>query len=339
MILHIKNIKRISAMILLGIFMAAGTGCAFIPKEEEVLAPPIKEPEKVVFDTLEVKLSSIESSIECTGAYVSVYQQDVYYSTRGGRIKEINIEEGDRVKAGDVLVEIDTGTLEQDIRFQEIGLERARIQYDKLKSQPGMVSEYDLRLAELSVEENTLRLQNMRDQLEDAKLRAPIDGQVTYYAGLRVGENVNTFQVVAVIADPDRLQIQYSGERVPDFKLGAEVEITHGVAKLKGAVVATPDEMPADANPNKRKSILIDVEEIPEDAKMGATVTIKLVLSRKDNVIVIPKGLINTFAGRTFVNVLKDGIREERDVEIGISTATEVEIRKGLTAGELIIRQ
>lgn len=43
--------------------------------------------------------------------------------------------------------------------------------------------------------------------------------------------------------------------------------------------------------------------------------------------------------GRTYVNVLKNGIRQERDVEIGIGTPTEVEIRQGLAVGELIIRQ
>lgn len=324
---------------MLGAFMASSAGCAFIPKEEEVLAPPIKEPEKVVFDTFEVKATSIENSIECSGTYVSVYQQDVYYSSRGGRVKVINIKEGDQVKQGDILVEIDTDSLEQDLAFQELSLKRAQLSYDKLKSQAGADSSYDLELAKLNVEESTLRLQNMKDQLEAAKLRAPIDGQVTYFAGMKVGDSVNTFQVIATIADPTNLQVQYSGDRVPDFKLGAPVELTQVTTKITGSVVATPDEMPADANPNKKKSILINVDNMPEGTKMGITVTIKLVLEKKDNVLVIPKGLVNVFSGRTYVNVLDNGVREERDVETGISTATLVEIRKGLSEGELIIRQ
>lgn len=321
--------------------MFSGAGCSFIPKEEEVLAPPIKEPEKVVFDTVEVKLSSIESSVECTGTYVSVYQQDVYYSTRAGRLKAVNVKEGAAVKKGDILAEVDTDNLEKEIAFQELNLKRAQLTYDKMKSQyTGSSADIDLELARLSVEESTLRLENMKADLESAKLRAPIDGQVTYFNGAKVGDSVNTFQVIFTIADPTNLQIRYAGDQLTEFKLGYQVEITQGTQKYAGEVVATPEEMPADANPQKKQSILINAAEIPDDTKMGVTVTIKLVKEKKDDVIVISKGLINVFSGRTYVNILnKDGIREERDVEVGISTPTEVEIRKGLSVGELVIRK
>ena len=332
------QIKKISiATILLGALITGSSGCALIPKEEEVLAPPIKEPEKVVFNTVEAKLSSIEDYIECTGTYVSAYQQDVFYSERGGRIKEIYIKEGNQVLAGDVLVEIDTSNLEKDIVFQEINLKKAQISFDKMKSQIGPINDYDLELARLNLEETTLRLQNMRDEYEAAHLRAPIDGQITYFAGMKIGDTVNTYQIIATIADPDNLQIRYSGDRVPEFKLGIGVEITQRTDKYMGEVVATPEEMPADANPNKKQAILINATDMPDDTKMGTSVTIKLIREKREDVIVISKALLNNFAGRTFVNVLVDGVREERDVETGINTVMEVEIKKGLSVGELLI--
>ena len=49
--------------------------------------------------------------------------------------------------------------------------------------------------------------------------------------------------------------------------------------------------------------------------------------------------LVNSFANRKFVNVLNDGIREERDIEVGIQNNTEVEVIKGLEEGELLIRK
>jgi multidrug efflux pump subunit AcrA (membrane-fusion protein) len=38
-----------------------------------------------------------------------------------------------------------------------------------------------------------------------------------------------------------------------------------------------------------------------------------------------------------YVYVLEDGIRSERNIDIGIENATEVEITEGLEEGELIV--
>ena len=42
-------------------------------------------------------------------------------------------------------------------------------------------------------------------------------------------------------------------------------------------------------------------------------------------------------SGRRYVNVLEDGVRVEKDVEIGLQTDTEAEIINGLEEGDLVI--
>ena len=42
-------------------------------------------------------------------------------------------------------------------------------------------------------------------------------------------------------------------------------------------------------------------------------------------------------SGRRYVNVLEDGVRVEKDVEIGLMTDTEAEIIKGIDEGDLVI--
>ena len=54
--------------------------------------------------------------------------------------------------------------------------------------------------------------------------------------------------------------------------------------------------------------------------------------------IVLAKNLIHRYAGRTYVNILKDGLKEEKYVIIGIETSNEVEIVSGLDEGEQVIR-
>jgi len=43
------------------------------------------------------------------------------------------------------------------------------------------------------------------------------------------------------------------------------------------------------------------------------------------------------FMGQSFVHVLEDGIRTERDLDIGITTGTHAEVLSGLEEGELLI--
>src|SRR5690606_16392326 len=64
------------------------TGCYFFPKEEEVLAPPIKVPAEISYETLEVKRGTIQNIIRVTGNFVPVSQEDVYF-TKSDRLKEI----------------------------------------------------------------------------------------------------------------------------------------------------------------------------------------------------------------------------------------------------------
>ena len=72
----IKNKCIIAAVLIMFLF----TSCTLMPVEEEVLAPPVKEPQKVEYETIEVKKGTIEKKIRCTGYFVSVATEDVFFS-------------------------------------------------------------------------------------------------------------------------------------------------------------------------------------------------------------------------------------------------------------------
>ncbi|MFW5684405.1 MAG: efflux transporter periplasmic adaptor subunit, partial [Spirochaetota bacterium] len=62
-----------------------------------------------------------------------------------------------------------------------------------------------------------------------------------------------------------------------------------------------------------------------------------LVLAEREDVLVLPKRAVQRYATRRYVHVLVNGVRVERDVEIGLETATEVEIVRGLEEGEEVV--
>ena len=304
-----------------------------------MLAPPIKVPDKVEYETIEAVKGDIENTISCTGVFVSVSQLDHFYRDRGGRLQSIRVKPGDKVKKGDVLAELETDTILNDIQLQEIALKRAQLVYDKAKTSYEIEggSKSELEMAELDVESNQIRLDSLKKEYARTKLTAAIDGEVVYITDVKLGENVNAYQTIVRIADPSQLQLSYSAEKVNNFKLGMKAVIELNDREYSGKVVKTPSEVPDDASEEAKKSVQLKVDDLPADVTIGRTATIKLTLEKRSGVIIVPKQVVNTFGSRKFVNVLKDNIREERDIDTGVENSTQVEVLNGLDAGELVI--
>ncbi len=334
------------------------SGCSMLPQEEETLAPPLKVPEKITYETMDVQKGSIERKIRVTGRFVSVAQSNVQFTERGGRLKSIQVKLGQKVKKGDILATLDTETLADDIKLQEIALQRAQISLDKAKraySDEVGVAKYeldksqreieankarlqdDVDMAKLDFDSNSIRLQALRRALDESQMLSPIDGDVTYITDVKVGDLINTFSTVLTVADPTNLQLRYSEDRVGDFVSGMKVTVNFDNSPYDGEVVMTPVDLPIDATESMKNTILVAVKDLPAGIRIGADAQIVAVLDQRSDTIVLPKYALNKNFGRTYVNVLKNNLREERDVEIGIQSDTEVEILKGLEIGEQVI--
>ncbi len=334
-----KIFRSLVTVFLATFLTVALSGCYFFPKEEEVLAPPIKVPDEISYETIDVKRGTIENTIRCSGSFVSVSQKDLFFEDRGGRLKEVYAVLGQNVKKGDVLAEIDTENIVNDINLQELAVKRSQLLYDDSKARYEIDggSKTELEMAKLDYESNLLKLENLKTELQRARLVSPIDGQVVYVTNTKLGEYVNAYQTLVRVADPTQLQLRYSQDKVNSFSLGMKATVKIDNEDYEAEVTMTPAEAPEDADEQTKKSVFLKVDNIPEGVKIGKNATISLTLEKQEDVIIVPKQVINNFANRKFVNVLKDNIREERDIEVGIQNDTEAEVIKGLEEGELII--
>ena len=334
-----KIFRSLVTVFLATFLTVALSGCYFFPKEEEVLAPPIKVPDEISYETIDVKRGTIENTIRCSGSFVSVSQKDLFFEDRGGRLKEVYAVLGQNVKKGDVLAEIDTENIVNDINLQELAVKRSQLLYDDSKARYEIDggSKTELEMAKLDYESNLLKLENLKTELQRARLVSPIDGQVVYVTNTKLGEYVNAYQTLVRVADPTQLQLRYSQDKVNRFSLGMKATVKIVNEDYDAEVTMTPAEAPEDADEQTKKSVFLKVDNIPEGVKIGKNATISLTLEKQEDVIIVPKQVINNFANRKFVNVLKDNIREERDIEVGIQNDTEAEVIKGLEEGELII--
>lgn len=318
------------AVLLLG-------SCYLFPKEEKILAPPLMSPPEVSYSLMEVKKGNIEQRTRVSGAFMATKQQSMYFRYRSGRIRRIAVSVGDEVKAGALLAELDIGSLENRIAQSKLSLRKMEIQAERAAALNR--DRYERELASIDVEIARLSLSDLQTELEQSRLYAPIPGVVVYIAKVVEGDPVDAYRTIVQVADPGRLQLHYKGDKAGDFRLGSKVDVTFRSKTYVGEVVMTPGTVPYDASEDMKNAILVNLSALPPDATRGDTASISLLLDRRENVIVVPRDVVHTYLGRSYVQVMEDGVKRERTVEVGVQNATEAEIVKGLQPGEKVIER
>ncbi len=78
---------------------------------------------------------------------------------------------------------------------------------------------------------------------------------------------------------------------------------------------------------------------IPEDFQLreGLTVTVSILVEEKNDVLLVPNGAITRRGMETYVQVVKDGVIEERSIKTGISDWQYTEVTDGLNEGEQVV--
>ncbi len=368
--------------------MISLAGCSLVPKEEEVLAPILKEPPKVVYNTIEIKPSTFEKKLETTGTMISTYQKELSFLNSSGRLKSINVNVGDNVKKGELLAELLAADLDTQIKEQELLLNQSKLELEtiklnvqkdnnilkkqldslkqkleKMKTISDAYSKEEIKDLQDQIEEKEitykdsvsiqknnikaqensiklcqLKLDTLRQSLENSRIIAPIDGVVNYITDIQEGSNIDAFTTVVCLADPKALQVSSTVGTVSPFLLGMKVNVKLKNLETEGEVVMTPAEAPLDANEFTKSTIRVKLDKLTPDIVLGDYAQITFYQMKKDNVIVIDTNLIRIAGDRMFVNVLEDGVRKERDIEIGAQNQTQTLVEKGLSVGDLLIK-
>ena len=103
--------------------------CFFLPREEEVLAPPLVEPPEISYQTHTVSVGTIEDSIRAFGAFAYAGQADLSFERRGGRLKTLYVRVGADVEKGRLIADLHTDNIEAEIAQAELSLRRAELAY------------------------------------------------------------------------------------------------------------------------------------------------------------------------------------------------------------------
>ncbi len=203
---------------------------------------------------------------------------------------------------------------------------------DKLLDEHERVN-YDLN-NDLAIEK--VKLDNYYKQLEATRIYATIDGVVTYVKDVEVGNKTVADEKLITVLDRSTSLFRITGSNAEKFKIGDEVEIIYNEAVYK-AVAVDPQGIVSEKN-LKKGAIYMQAEGLPADIEEGASGRIYRLIDKAENVLYLPKSVVSTANEKSFVYVYVDEVKQKREVVTGFSTNTVIEIKSGLTEGELIVK-
>lgn len=354
--------KTVFKLVTTSILVVFFGGCGLLPKEEELLAPPLIQAPKVTYEEVAVTKGTIEKKITGQGSLVSVSQENLFFKFKGGTLKSINVTLGQTIKKGTVVAELDTDDLESRIKQQDLSDRQAQLTLEdandqlaedikkeaegKNSSSPDLENLTDqvrkstsqVKRAEFDIEKNNLAMQSLQLEKQKSIVTSTLDGEVIFVDTINAGDYASAFKTLVTIADPSNLQLQYTGDNMDAFDIGKKVSLKYNDKDYVGTVVMNPGSMPIGTNKDAKKYVQIKVDNLPKDVELGGSMDISITTAKKDNIIVVSKNLIHTTEGRSYVEMLDKGLKVERNVELGLQTPTEAEIIKGLNEGEKIIK-
>lgn len=203
-------------------------------------------------------------------------------------------------------------------------------------------TDLDIRDLELEVKRKENDLTDALRNLSDYRIVAPFDGVITK-VDAKEGEVADANEPLVSMISSGTFQIEsYMPEvNIALVKAGAEAKVTldaYGEKDLFSAKVIAidPAETIRDGVPTYKVTLQFESED--DRIKRGMTANVSIIVFSKENVIVVPGGVVFDRDGKKYIQVKdKKGVTE-REVVLGdVSPLGQAEIISGLAEGEAVV--
>ncbi len=288
--------------------------------------------------TAEVRSERVSHELKALGTAIANESIEVTSKT-SNLISAVRFRDGESVKRGQVLIELDPAQARADLAEASAALTESTSQYERARDllATRVVSQSQFEQLEATMKANQARVDAAQARLADTVLRAPFGGRV----GLRrvsVGGLVSPGTVITTLDDTSVMKVDFS---VPENFIGTLREglgltartAAHPDRELQGRVLTVDSRI----DPTTRSVTVRAL--VPNTAALlrpGMFVNVTLAKDEYE-ALVIPEQALVPEQSRQYVFVVEGGKVEKREVQIGRRVPGKVEIVGGLAQGERIV--
>ncbi|HRI58745.1 MAG TPA: efflux RND transporter periplasmic adaptor subunit [Saprospiraceae bacterium] len=274
-----------------------------------------------------------------TGAFEPVRENKIAAEV-SGKVVFVGVQEGDAVRAGQVLARLDNEAIQLQIEAAEVQLEGVVAdvnRYTKL-AQSEAIPGVNLEKALIQKRSIEVQLKTLRDQLNRTTLTAPFGGVVTQRF-FDLGSVLAPGAPLAQLTDISglKLAVAVPEEQVLLFRTGQSVQISvdawpgidfSGKVRLVG--------VQADAAHNFPVEVLVQNSQ-KHPLKAGMFGALSFQNSAKNSVLALPKAALAGTAKEPRVFVVENGKAVLRSVTLGAANNDYHEILSGLHEGDTVV--
>jgi len=262
----------------------------------------------------------------------------------GGQIKRVLVSEGERVAAGQTLIELDNSVMRSSLDEVKKSLSLATTLFEKQERlwKQGIGSEVQYLQAKTNKESLEQRIQTVQNQLAMSRVKAPFAGTVDEMnakegefaaPGMALGRLISTGKASVTADIPESYSnVVGKGQKVDLFFPSINKTLEARVTQVSDYI--NPD--------NRSYKVYVNLPASTE-YKPNMLAKVKVRDYEADQALSVPAALVQQdMEGNNYVFVwklVKDGIGsvEKRAVEVGKNNGEQVEIKSGLTLGETLV--
>src|SRR5579883_3327439 len=350
-----------------GLLALLSSSCA---RKGEAEAPsPAAASEAPTVAVAKVAAQNLSNDLVLTAEFKPFQEVDVMAKV-AGYVKEIRVDVGDRVKAGELLATLEVPEMADDLRRDQAAVDRsqadvaraqdelqraesahemAHLAYHRLAAVAQIsAARSAISAAQQQVDVNKAELQKVRTLIDYTRVTAPFTGVVTKrYADtgsmIQAG-TANARQVMPVVTISEnsllRLILPVPESAVPTVHIGQAVEVNVPTLHrtFPGRVARFADKL---SLATRTMDTEVDVPNPDLVLIPGMYAEVDLTLNRHNGVLTVPVTAVDidpadTARGEVML-VAPNNRVEQRRIELGMQTANRVEVRAGLNEGDLVV--
>lgn len=257
-----------------------------------------------------------------------------------GVVKEILVEEGDYVKAGDILAKLDGEILSVELAQAEATMNRLQEDYNRKQTlfDRDAISVDIYQQAKYEYESQKAARDLVKLNLDYTSIKAPIDGIITE-RHVKIGNMVLTNATVFRITDFDPLtSVLYVPEReIGKLNVGQSANVIVDALSdeiFTGAV----DRISPIVDPQTGTvKVTVEVADPDKKLKIGMFCRVSIIHDTHSNTFLVPRDAIVKEDDQSMVFVVQDSITLKQPVQTGYVNTTHIEILEGLAVADTVV--